>query len=208
MEEFKTINEKGIATIIEKKSKFIGIIIPVEGEKEAEDVLQKAKREYVNARHCCYAYRVIKGKQVIEKCSDDGEPSGTAGTPILTILTKNDLKNVIIIVIRYFGGILLGTGGLVRAYSEATKQSLNKTQIIKKELGYEVELQVKYENLKYLKYYLNLNRIKITKEEYSDFVKIIVEINQKEYKKINDEKNDKMLKILQKDIIKTKYIEK
>ena len=111
MNEFFTIKQEVSAEISEKKSKFIANIIPVENKEEAEAVIQKIKKMYHDARHNCSAYRVIEGNLVIEKSSDDGEPSGTAGAPMLSILQKNNLCNVVIIVTRYFGGILLGTGG-------------------------------------------------------------------------------------------------
>ncbi len=116
---FKTIENEGIAQIVEKKSKFIAHAFYVESINEAEEYLGKIRKKYYDARHNCYAYRINVEDETYEKQSDDGEPSGTAGAPILNILKKKELSNVLVVVTRYFGGILLGTGGLVKAYSEA-----------------------------------------------------------------------------------------
>ena len=116
MKEFITIKQNVQAEIIEKKSKFIANFFYVENVEEAEKMIKETKKKYFDARHNCIAYRVVEDGQIIEKSSDDGEPSGTAGSPMLNILQKNNLANVLIVVTRYFGGILLGTGGLVRDY--------------------------------------------------------------------------------------------
>lgn len=110
MLDFLTINENVEYVLTEKKSKFIANLIKIKNVQEAEDIIKQYKKKYHDARHNCIAYRVIQDEQVIEKSSDDGEPSGTAGGPMLNILQKNNLCNILIIVTRYFGGILLGTG--------------------------------------------------------------------------------------------------
>ena len=119
MEEFVTIEENVDYTLTEKKSKFIANLIRVNSKDEAENEIKKLKKNYYDARHNCFAYRVIENNHIVEKASDDGEPSGTAGAPMLNILQKNELCNILVVVTRYFGGILLGTGGLVRAYSDS-----------------------------------------------------------------------------------------
>ena len=131
MESFITIKENIQAEIVVKKSKFICNLIKIETQEEAEDIIKQIKKKYYDARHNCVAYRVIKDERIIERSSDDGEPSGTAGGPMLNILQKSDFCNVLVIVTRYFGGILLGTGGLVRAYSEATIDAINNAEKIK-----------------------------------------------------------------------------
>ena len=113
----QTIKENASCEIVEKK--FIANVFYVESKEEAEDFIKQIHKQYHDAKHHCYAYRISSKENIIEKASDDGEPSGTAGAPILTILSKNHLANVLVIVTRYFGGILLGTGGLVKAYSKA-----------------------------------------------------------------------------------------
>ena len=135
MEQFYTIKNNIEAEIVEKKSKFIANLIKVESKEEAEEKIQEIKKKYYDARHNCVAYRVLEEGKVEEKASDDGEPSGTAGGPMLNILQKNNLSNVLIVVTRYFGGILLGTGGLVRAYSEALQKAIEESTLIMKVSG-------------------------------------------------------------------------
>ena len=130
--EFSTIEKNVTAEIVDKKSKFIANFIYVDDVIKAEQLIKETRKKYFDARHNCIAYRIIENDQIIEKSSDDGEPSGTAGAPMLNILQKNNLANVLIIVTRYFGGILLGTGGLVRAYSDSLLKAIDQANIIKK----------------------------------------------------------------------------
>lgn len=203
---FKTIQEQYEAEVIEKKSKFIANIFYIENKEQAEEIIKQTEKKYFDARHNCYAYIVIENKNKLEKCSDNGEPSGTAGPPILNILKKNELANVLIIVTRYFGGILLGTGGLVRAYSEATTKVLQKAVIINKKLGEQLKIIVEYKEIEKLKYYCKKQNIRITDEKYTDNVEFIIEttIEKSELLKTNKDKlNFKILKI---DIISQKYV--
>ena len=153
MEEFKTILERGTAEIEEKKSRFIADIFYIENSKQAEEKIKEVKKKYFDAKHHCYAYRVIENNAIKEKQSDDGEPSGTAGAPMLNILNKNGFANVLIVVTRYFGGTLLGTGGLIRAYSEATLKVINESKIVKQKMGYEMKVVIPYKELEKFKYY-------------------------------------------------------
>lgn len=127
---FKTVQNCDEIIIIEKKSKFIANVFYVESVNEAEKKISDIRKLYPDAKHNCYAYRVFENDMVIERQSDDGEPSGTAGAPIINILKKRDFINVLVVVTRYFGGILLGTGGLVRAYSEAVIQAIGSGEEI------------------------------------------------------------------------------
>ena len=154
MEEFITILNDETAEIVEKKSKFIANLIHVESIEDAENKIKEIKKKYYDARHNCVAYRVSEGGQIVEKSSDDGEPSGTAGGPMLNILQKNNLCNLVVIVTRYFGGILLGTGGLVRAYSDATLQVIEKATKVIKVQGVKIEVGLDYSNLEIFKYSL------------------------------------------------------
>ena len=138
--EFSTIEKNVTAEVVDKKSKFIANFIYVDDVIKAEQLIKETRKKYFDARHNCIAYRIIENDQIIEKSSDDGEPSGTAGAPMLNILQKNNLANVLIIVTRYFGGILLGTGGLVRAYSDSLLKAIDQANIIKKCLGEEFEV--------------------------------------------------------------------
>ena len=163
---FKTIKENVSAEIVEKKSKFIANIFYVETREEAENIIKDINKKYHDARHNCYAYRIYSESGIIEKSSDDGEPSGTAGAPMLTILSKNNLANVLVIVTRYFGGILLGTGGLVKAYSSATALALEKANVIEKNIAELYKIEIDYTDLNKFKYFANKNNINILKEEY------------------------------------------
>lgn len=141
-------NAKKISII--KKSKFIAHLYKVNKQEDINKILETLKKEYKDSTHICYAY-IING---LEKCSDDGEPSKTAGLPILNILKKNDLTNVLGVVVRYFGGIKLGAGGLVRAYSNSILEALNSTKIITLEEGYLIELEFDYNQVKLIDYIL------------------------------------------------------
>jgi uncharacterized YigZ family protein len=178
---FETITKNIQEEIIEKKSKFIANIFYVETQQEAENKIKEMKKKYYDARHNCIAYRVIEKENIIEKSSDDGEPSGTAGAPMLDILKKQNLCNILVVVTRYFGGILLGTGGLVRAYSCATLKAISAGQKVKKDYGYEVEIKVDYNKTDNFKYYCKSNDINIVNIEYEDAVICKIEL-QKEYK--------------------------
>lgn len=184
MNSFRTILEQIEAQIVEKKSKFISIVYPVHDKEEAENIIKMTKKQFYDAKHHCFAYRVIEEEGLLERCSDDGEPQGTAGAPLLTILRGNELCQVLVIVIRYFGGILLGTGGLVRAYSQATNLALEQASIIEKELGSEVEIIVHYSQLEGFKYYCNMHQLQIIKEEYMDNITILLEMSEKNWKEL------------------------
>lgn len=167
---YNTIKENASYEIVEKKSKFIGNVFYVESKEEAEIIIKEQKKKYHDARHNCWAYRVLDDNNVVEKSSDDGEPSGTAGAPMLNILSKENIVNTLVIVTRYFGGILLGTGGLVKAYSESTKLALEQAKITKIEEGYIHKIEINYSDLDSFKYYLKNNEIKLVKEEYFENV--------------------------------------
>ena len=157
MENFLTIQEEEQTQIVEKKSKFIAEIYPVTNIQEVQNKIKEVKKIYYDAKHHCIAYRIIEEGRIIERASDDGEPSGTAGAPMLNLLKGNNLCNVLVVVTRYFGGILLGTGGLVRAYSEATNLVIQKSKLICKTEGYEIILKLEYNNLDAFTYYCKNN---------------------------------------------------
>lgn len=148
--------------ILIKKSKFITKLYKINNINEINNILDKLKNEYKDSTHICYAY-IVNG---CEKAVDDGEPSGTAGIPILNILKKNELTNILAVVIRYFGGIKLGAGGLVRAYSNCVSDTLKLTKIINLTEGYLIELEFSYDQVKLVDYILN-NKEVINKE-YGD----------------------------------------
>ncbi|MBR0350367.1 MAG: YigZ family protein [Clostridia bacterium] len=181
MQELTTIKQNTEYVLTEKKSKFIANLIYVESQEEAENVIKQFKKKFHDARHNCIAYRVLKNDKIIDKSSDDGEPSGTAGTPMLNILQKNNLCNVLIIVTRYFGGILLGTGGLVRAYSDATSGAINVATKVKIAIGVEAEVSLNYNNFEKFQYYCRTNDINIINTQYLE--NIVCKISMEEDKK-------------------------
>ncbi len=137
-----TVEKEAISEFVEKKSKFIGYIQPASTENEALKFIDEIKTKHWDARHNVYAYVVRENN--IARYSDDGEPHGTAGVPILDIIKKNSLQNVVIVVTRYFGGILLGTGGLVRAYSQAAASAIDLANVVKMEPCYDCSLVCDY----------------------------------------------------------------
>lgn len=167
MKSYNTIENEETSEILEKKSKFIANIMYIDKVEEAEAKLEEIRKKYYDARHNCYAYRVIdSNKSIIDRSSDDGEPSGTAGSPMLNILKKEELCNILVVVTRYFGGILLGTGGLVRAYSQATQDVIHKSRIILKQEGYEASIEIEYKDFEKLKYFCKVHEINIKEVEY------------------------------------------
>lgn len=206
MKTFRTIKEQYSAEIVEKKSKFIGNLFHIETKEEAENIIKQINKKYFDARHNCYAYIVLENEKTVEKCSDDGEPSGTAGAPILAILKKNELANILVIVTRYFGGILLGTGGLVRAYSLATTQAIKNAVILNQEIGEQLKIIVEYKEIEKLKYYCKMQNIIIIKEKYSDNVEFILETTKERSKLLQTNKDNINFKILKIDKICEKYV--
>ena len=178
----KTILSNSSSELDVKKSKFIVNIIKITDEQDAKEKLNQIRKEYSDARHNCYAYIVYDNetKTKIEKSSDDREPSGTAGIPMLTLLQKNNLVNVLIVVTRYFGGILLGTGGLVRAYTDSSKQALEAAKIIELQYGEILEYCIEYDEFEYFKYICEKNNIEIINTEYSNNIKAIIKLKEED----------------------------
>lgn len=197
MIKFKTILEKELsAEIVEKKSRFIATLFYVNSVEEAEEKIKIIKKRYYDAKHNCFAYIVNDDNVFIKKSSDDGEPSGTAGAPMVEILEKQGLANLLIVVTRYFGGILLGTGGLVRAYSDSLKKTLEKATIVELEQGFELDVELDYSNFEKFKYYCSKNNINIINCTYLDNVICKIELNEIEKEKLeNDFYNQNILKI-------------
>jgi len=206
VEEFNTIIGTNTAEITEKKSKFIANAFYIENVAEAEQILKEIRKKYHDARHNCYTYRVIEDDNVIERSSDDGEPSGTAGAPMLSIIKNNNLCNILIIVTRYFGGILLGTGGLVRAYTEVTQKVLEVSKKIKKCCRIEVQVKLDYQNLEKLKYYCKNNNILITNIEYLDAAICNIAIEKSIKDKLLHNLEEKNINILEFNVLSNKII--
>lgn len=180
-----TIKENSIYQYEINKSKFITLLYKLNNVEEVEKYLKQVKNEYKDATHYCYAYKIDN----IQKFSDDGEPGGTAGLPIIEVLNKKNINYILCIVVRYFGGIKLGAGGLVRAYTRACKEAIDNNTIIELTKGYLIELEAKYDNQKQLDYQFQNN---IIKKEYKENIIYYLEIdnlnklNNLEYKIIKE----------------------
>lgn len=208
MEEFITILLDETAEIVEKKSRFIANICHVDTVEEAEEKLKTIKKKFYDAKHNCVAYRVVENGKVIEKSSDDGEPSGTAGAPMLNILQKNNLCNILVVVTRYFGGILLGTGGLVRAYSDAAQKGIENCIKVYKVDGIEIEIVLDYANLEIFKYYCKNNDINIKKVEYGENIILKIEMEKNRKNTFVKDIETKTLIIKEYQVLQEKYINK
>lgn len=159
----------GQGEIIEKKSRFIANIFPVKTEQEALEKITEMKKKYYDARHNCFAY-IIGDDHEIERSSDDGEPSGTAGRPMLEVLTGQGICDVVAVVTRYFGGTLLGTGGLVRAYSGAMKEGLANCVLLEQGSGYLLRICTDYNDVGKLQYLARTRGLHEMASEYADAV--------------------------------------
>ncbi len=207
--EFITIKCDIETEIVVKKSKFIAHLFYIESTDKAEKLLKEIKKKYHDARHNCMAYRILDdNNQIIEKSSDDGEPAGTAGTPMLAILQKNQLMNVMIIVTRYFGGILLGTGGLVRAYSDSLLKAIEKTERVIKCQGIEMLVTIEYNQFDVFQHYCKNNQILITNAEYLELVVCKIELEEEKKSKLLKDFETKKVNIKDLKELTKKYITK
>ncbi|MCI8861793.1 MAG: YigZ family protein [Lachnospiraceae bacterium] len=168
-ESYKFTYIGGSGEIIEKKSRFIATVHPVKTEEEALSFIDGIRRQYWDASHNCTAFTIGKNHQ-LTRCSDDREPSGTAGRPMLDVLLGEDLHDTAVVVTRYFGGTLLGTGGLVRAYTAAVREGLKKAVILEKRPGVRLSIHTDYNGVGKIQYILNQSQIPILRSEYTDSV--------------------------------------
>lgn len=182
MGTYKTVFQSEVAEIEVKKSKFIAEIRHISTEAEAEAVIKEIKKKYYDARHHCFAY-LLRSDGGLRHSGDDGEPSGTAGKPILDVLSGAGVYDVIVVVTRYFGGTLLGTGGLVRAYSGATKEVLEAATILSIVEAELVELDMDYALLPKVVYLCKEMDITIYETEYLENVVVKVLLQEKDYGK-------------------------
>ena len=169
----KTVYAGGEGEIVEKKSRFIATVRPVSSEEEAVAFINEMKKKYWDARHNCSAF-VIGDRQEISRCSDDGEPAQTAGRPMLDVLLKEEIHNVCVVVTRYFGGTLLGTGGLVRAYQKATQTGLENSVIIDKRIGRKLTIGTDYNGLGKLQYLIAKDELTTIDTVYTEKVELIL----------------------------------
>lgn len=176
----KSIKEEITNEIIINKSRFITILTNINDIDKVKEKLEYIKKQYKDATHYCYAY-IINNH---EKCSDNGEPSGTAGMPILNVLKQNNLTNILCVTVRYFGGIKLGAGGLIRAYSTSASEALNKANIINLVNGYNITIEFPYDNLKQIDYLLKNIDIK---KDYQANITYTFDIEETKFNQIENE---------------------
>lgn len=169
----KVIYEGGEGEITVKKSRFIATVRPVLSEEEAAAFIAEMKKKYWDAKHNCSAF-VIGANQELTRCSDDGEPAQTAGRPMLDVLLREGIHNAAVVVTRYFGGTLLGTGGLVRAYQKAVQEGLCHSRVIEKKKGKKLTVQTDYTGLGKIQYALAQQDIATIGTDYTDLVRIAV----------------------------------
>lgn len=169
VEEYRVLLEGGEGEIVEKKSRFIATVRKCETEAEAVAFVEEMKKKYWDARHNCSAF-VIGPRGELTRCSDDGEPSGTAGRPMLEVLLGEEIRNIAVVVTRYFGGVLLGTGGLVRAYTQAVKAGLEECEFGRMRCGTEIEVVTDYNGIGKIQYLLGTRGIEPVESLYTDIV--------------------------------------
>ena len=184
--QYRVVYKGGENEIVEKKSRFIATVHPVQTEEEALEFIESMRKKYWNATHNCFAY-VIGERGQVQRCSDDGEPGGTAGKPMLDVLLGEEIRNIAVVVTRYFGGTLLGTGGLVRAYSSATQAGLAASVIITKMQGLKLHIGTDYNGLGKIQYILGQRGIQILDSVYTENVELEVLIPVEEVKSVKAE---------------------
>lgn len=181
MEEYYIVEAPGTGEIVEKKSRFIAHVLPVDTEEQALEHIEAIKKKFWDARHNCFAFVIGKNYE-IQRFSDDGEPQGTAGKPILEALTSQNIHNALIVVTRYFGGTLLGTGGLVRAYGQASKAGLEDAKVCRLCQGVRFELTVDYNSIGKIKYIMGQMNITAVDEQYGADVTVNIDMKKSDYK--------------------------
>lgn len=172
---YKVVFQAGSGEYEEKKSRFIANVAPVASEEEAAAFIDSIRKKYYDARHNCTAFIIGRNRE-LTRCSDDGEPSGTAGKPILEVLLLAGVTNVAVVVTRYFGGTLLGTGGLVRAYTQATKEGLADAGIATMRFGRELTIGIDYTDVGKVQYILGSRQIEIAQSRYTQKVEFDIRI--------------------------------
>lgn len=182
-EQYRMLSKGAQAELVEKKSRFIATIRPVSSEEEAVAFIEEMKKKYYDARHNCSAF-VIGSKGELTKSSDDGEPSGTAGRPMLEVLTGSGIRNIAAVVTRYFGGVLLGTGGLVRAYSGAVKMALEQCETITRRYGVQMLIKTDYNGVGKIQYLLGSKDVVIQDSVYAADVQMTVLVPIEEYDRL------------------------
>lgn len=186
VEAYRVLLEGGEGEYVEKKSRFIATIRKCESEEEATAFIEEMKKKYWDARHNCSAF-VIGARGELTRCSDDGEPGGTAGRPMLEVLLGEGIRNIAVVVTRYFGGVLLGTGGLVRAYTQAVKEGLRSCTVGRMRSGWEVEVGTDYNGVGKILYLLGNAGIEPLESNYTDVVSLRILVPAEEAEKLKKE---------------------
>ncbi|MCI5900424.1 MAG: YigZ family protein [Firmicutes bacterium] len=186
MKEYKIVYRGGEGEIVEKKSRFIATVRPVESEEEASSFIAEMKKKYWNATHNCSAF-VVGEHNEIQRSNDDGEPSGTAGHPMLDVLLGEGIHNAAVVVTRYFGGTLLGTGGLVRAYSKSVQAGLAGCTVLVKKKGFLLRMETDYTGIGKIQYILGQRGLLITGSEYTDKVTVETLVPEAELSSLKEE---------------------
>lgn len=186
LQTYRVLLEGGEGEIIEKKSRFIATVRRVEKEEEAIAFIEEMKKKYWDARHNCSAF-VIGSRGELTRCSDDGEPSGTAGRPMLEVLLGEGIRNIAVVVTRYFGGVLLGTGGLVRAYTQAVKEGLDNCVVGTMVHGYNVLLNTDYNGVGKVLYLLGQYGLEPMDSDYGVDVTLQIQIDRTQAERLKKE---------------------
>ncbi len=185
----RIVYKGGEGEIVEKKSRFLATVQPVHSEEEALDFINRLKKKYWNATHNCSAF-VVGGGQEIQRCSDDGEPQGTAGRPMLDVLLGEHIRDAAVVVTRYFGGTLLGTGGLVRAYAKAVQEGLANCTVLEKQTGSRLVIETDYNSVGKLQYILGQRGIPVVDAQYAQTVKTTVLVEEAQAAELVDAVTD------------------
>lgn len=209
-ENYLSIHEDAVTSFIVNKSEFIGYAFYVESIEEAEKKLADIREKHKDATHNCYAY-IIGRDRLIQKYSDDGEPSGTAGIPMLEVLKKMGITNILVIATRYFGGVLLGAGGLVRAYTKTVVMAVEEAKIVEKQLFNNVDIVIDYIYWGKIENTLKNLGLEIVEIEYLDKVRINLFVNKLEYERLENlivnETSNNCLIVIKSEVFKSVFLE-
>lgn len=209
-ENYLSIHKDSVTSFVINKSEFIGYAFYVESVEEAEERLTEIREKHKDATHNCYAY-IIGREMLIQKYSDDGEPSGTAGIPMLEVLKKIGITNILVVATRYFGGVLLGAGGLVRAYTKSVVMAVEEAIIVEKQIFFNIDITIDYVYWGKIENILNNLKLEISNIEYLEKVNINLFVNKNEYerleKKIINETSNNCLIEIKKELFKSVFLE-
>lgn len=203
MKSYKTVNDFGGAEFIERKSKFLSFVYPVSTEQEAVSYIEKARKKFYDSTHVVFAYKIRENN--IARFSDDGEPQGTAGIPVLDVINKSGIEDTLIIVVRYFGGILLGAGGLVRAYSKSASLGVENAVICTMTPCSVFDIKCAYNMLSQVQYILENHSSYKINIEYTENIKLTYYIEEEKFENLKQDLFDKTNGSVVAKYIETKF---